>query len=401
MVALALYGLAGQTQVGWLYFVASLALGVLLWSAIFPWASLRGLVLESRSLVPLGGQRPKGPPTHPNDVFVGDHVAIRLQLRNTGSLGVFFVRVVETCPFADPRECLRAFLIPSIAPGGTHELAYEVPCLRRGRHIFPPVRAETAAPFGLFRSRRAFALPTPLMVYPEYFMMSALPSQKERESVTTPQPRAGEGTDFYGARLYRPGDPLRRIHWRATARLDRLVVKEFERPAQSSLSIAFEAAMEWGEGLETTLEYSVKIAASVAAYAIQQGRGVRFLLPNVPQRDLSWREVLERLATIQAGDAPPLATSLTRPSSAEDIVVILPHLKNAAVVVCQQLHERVNSLHVVLLRGFAQDFAGEATTAPLGVPILVCAKGENIGEALARGWASEGSGALARGLVEA
>ena len=50
-------------------------------------------------------------------------------------------------------------------------------------------------------------------------------------------PRAGSGTEMFGVREYRPGDSLRRIHWRSSARHGELIVREYEPPGVQTLGI--------------------------------------------------------------------------------------------------------------------------------------------------------------------
>lgn len=108
--------------------------------------------------------------------------------------------------------------------------------LRRG-----PVGArswvvESSDPLGLFQSRRPSPDAEIALVLPRFASLSRRPEVRELEaSVATP--RAGSGTELFGVREYRPGDPLRRIHWRSSARRGELVVREYEPPGVQTLGI--------------------------------------------------------------------------------------------------------------------------------------------------------------------
>ena len=82
---------------------------------------------------------------------------------------------------------------------------------------------------------------------------------------------------------------MRRIHWRQTARTGKLSVIEFEKSQATNLVIALdlEKGTEVGEGDDTTLEYGVRLAATLAQQAIEQGTSVRLLLPELANSDTS------------------------------------------------------------------------------------------------------------------
>jgi uncharacterized protein (DUF58 family) len=78
--------------------------------------------------------------------------------------------------------------------------------------------------------------------------------------------RRGEGVDLHGVREYVPGDSLRRVHWRASARRDKLVVVEYEDalPQDMQLILMGTAANHRGAGRQSTFEVAVKIAATLS-----------------------------------------------------------------------------------------------------------------------------------------
>jgi hypothetical protein len=80
-----------------------------------------------------------------------------------------------------------------------------------------------------------------------------------------PVPQLGGEDGFVAVREYVQGDNLRSIHWRALARQQRWVVKEYERSDRPILLVVLDCRAEFncGEGARTTFEYAVSIAASM------------------------------------------------------------------------------------------------------------------------------------------
>ena len=97
--------------------------------------------------------------------------------------------------------------------------------------------------------------------------------------------RRGHGVEFFGIREYVPGDEYRRIEWKSSARygMARLFVKEFEHEVSLNIFIVIDTSMyslsgTWGR---TPLEYSVRSAASIVAYAARRGDAVAIAHPFI------------------------------------------------------------------------------------------------------------------------
>jgi uncharacterized protein (DUF58 family) len=117
-----------------------------------------------------------------------------------------------------------------------------------------------------------------------------------------------------GVREYVPGDSFNRIHWGSTARAGRLMVKTFELDPASDIWIVLDLqrSVRAGSGDESTEEYGVKIAASVARYFLNANRNVGFIafgdrldIIETERGGQQMTRILESLAMARAsGDAP-------------------------------------------------------------------------------------------------
>ncbi len=115
---------------------------------------------------------------------------------------------------------------------GKSEYAWKVRtfCRERGRFRLGPITLTSGDPFGLFRIKYHLAHTSNVVVYPNTVPLRSFPlpigmlpggdALRRRTHYIT--------TNASGVRDYAPGDPFNRIHWKSTARKDRLIVKEFE-----------------------------------------------------------------------------------------------------------------------------------------------------------------------------
>lgn len=150
-------------------------------------------------------------------------------------------------------------------------------------------------PLGLFRSRRGCADAEVALVLPRFTSLVSQPQTRELEA-SVAAPRAGSGTELFGVREYRPGDALRRIHWRSSARHGELVVREYEPPGAQTLGIFCDPSPAEGE----VADQVARIAASEAWDCIREGGRVLLwapgLEPSLPSEAQSFWSLLEWLA---------------------------------------------------------------------------------------------------------
>lgn len=160
---------------------------------------------------------------------IGETMSIRAALRNEKPLPVFWVLVEEVLPARlSPRgDFLRLFVL---APRSTRHLEYRVTFSCRGYHQIGPVILESGDLFGFVRTIRTARSA-------HYITVRPVPVPILQYDVTTHRP-IGEirsrtriyedPTRMAGVREYRVGDPLNRIHWKATARTGELHSRIYE-----------------------------------------------------------------------------------------------------------------------------------------------------------------------------
>ncbi len=150
---------------------------------------------------------------------------------------------------------------------------YPLPAPRRGRIPLGPLTVERRDPFGLFRWARRQTGDDVLWVHPRMHPMRALPVGVvlDYEGRTHENARLGTVT-FSALREYVPGDDPRQIHWRSTARLGTLVVREHIDTTEPTTTVVLDTRSEAFDA--DSFEHAVEVAASVVRTVETLGRPV-------------------------------------------------------------------------------------------------------------------------------
>ena len=121
--------------------------------------------------------------------------------------------------------------LPALAPGGEATVRVALTPLRRGRVTFTATAVGRRDPLGLVRALRREPAPDTLLVLPKRYPLPAvvLPGARRYQPGGIALANSvGDSEEFVALRDYRPGDPLKRMHWRSWARTGKPVVREYQ-----------------------------------------------------------------------------------------------------------------------------------------------------------------------------
>ena len=334
-------------------------------------------------------------------VQVGEIFDERLMLDNTSMLPKLWVQVADGSDVPGHRAGYVASM------GGRKRAMWRArsTCRQRGKFQLGPVTATSGDPFGIFRRRIMLAGTQELLVLPRVLPITSfalftggLPGRgrSSRRALQTT-------TNATTIREYVAGDAMSRIHWRSSARYDKLMVKEFDLDPAVDIWILLDLQEEvqGGEGENSTEEYAVTIAATIAAYLLRQDLSLGLIVNgehreilSLDRGDRQVERVLELLAVVEAGSGPDLKEALAldtmhfarntaaiviTPSNSRDWHEGLRHLQRRGVQVA------VIGLDVA---SFEQEAPDEDTLALLegaGVPVMRVKYGESLAQILESG----------------
>jgi uncharacterized protein (DUF58 family) len=264
-IALAITGSAFNLGVNMTYLLASLLLAVLLIAFIAPPISLHGTICRRR--VP--------EPPHAGEPFMVEMILRRPRARTAARL----------VTIEDPL-CKGRPLVLHIPPRLETIVAAVGRPRRRGVYPMPAVRFVTGFPFGLTECRVTQAGDEELVVYPArgelgHIITSSLKPLGVR--VGAPSRTGMPGEDVRSLREYVPGDNPRWIHWRASAHLGKLHVRDLERERSAPVLIVLDSRIPPSLSRERrreawqALEIAVSFAAEVCRFSLREGSSARLV----------------------------------------------------------------------------------------------------------------------------
>jgi uncharacterized protein (DUF58 family) len=282
-----------------LYLLASLLLALIVVSGVLSEQAMRRLRLTAVVPEEIYAGRP---------VLLGARVANRKRWLTSYSITL--------------RVASRRLYVDRLAAGDEVLVTWESTFAVRGRTRLPGVRVTTRFPFGLFVKTGRPLLEEDAIVFPA---VRPIDSAGRRRLVTgggRALHRRGRGHDLYNLREYRAGDDRRLIHWRSTARVGALMVREMEAETAAATRIVLV-----GDGARDAarLEAALSQAASLAVHLLAGGAAIELIGPGVHVPPGRGRGHQRRLLTALALYDPLTAGSvpLRRAGGASEIEVVL------------------------------------------------------------------------------
>ncbi len=388
VIALALVALLGGLLTGreLLFSLAYLLALLLIISFGWAWANMRFVHLSRL--------------TRTRRTQVGRPLEERFMVRNTWVVPKLWLEVRDRATLPGHYS---SHVVNNLGPNGTYSWRVNTICRERGRYQLGPIRLRTSDPFGLFPMERDLIPTTNVVIYPMTFDIHtfALPvgilpggdALRRRTHVVT--------TNAAGVRDYAPGDSFSRIHWRSSARRDRLIVKEFELDPLADIWVVPDMAIfehmsaprshnsaprpgdlpAWLSPEpftlpESTEEYTVTIAASLSQYFLRQDRAVGMMAygqtAEIVQPDRGERQMnrlLETLSVLRAQGQVPVSDMLNAESHlfprGTTLIVVTPTTREQWGMAARQLARRGLRIVTVLIN--PASFSGSRTADTLAM----------------------------------
>ena len=353
------YMFANQTQIGWLYVIAGLLVGLVIAAGLLNRGAARGIRVERLLRAGQGAEnaQPGNSLQGVSDLYEGDPVTLTLTFAREAALPAVQVSATHLCPLADPdsEDSRTTLYMPTMTRESPLQYTLCFPIYRRGVYTFPPIEISSAAPFGFFAQTRKIVQPDPQVIYPEFRPLTRLPLLDEQPAAEQTQARAGWGSEVMGIRPYRPGDSPRHIHWASVARTGVLMSKEFAQEAQPGVALVLDRYSPiWPppQTKHTPFEMMVKTALSVGDYALRRNYALTLLADETemarPHGALTREMLLEYLARVPALNKPTLSEQLQQPGFPPFVAVFVSHPALDLLTDLVALHRRGGRLLVIL-----------------------------------------------------
>ena len=338
------------------------ALIVLLLLALFDaLCGLRTRVPNADRLVP--GSLPLG---HPHET------AIRLENREARAIRI---EVHDLSPPQVTTDGLpKRIMLPA---SGWLELHYRLRPHERGEISFGRVQLRIVSPLRLWNVQRLTGQSEKVRVYPDFARVTgfALMATDHRLSQlgVLQRRRRGEGMDFHQLREYREGDPQRQVDWKASARMRRLISREYqdERDQQIVLLLDCGRRMAARDDDISHFDHVVNAALLLAYVGLRQGDAVGLLTMSGPSRWLAPRKsratvntilngVYDLQPTMDASDYHVAVLDLMQRVRKRALVVVLSNLRDEDDDTLAPALRLLQTKHLVLFASLRENILSRA-----------------------------------------
>lgn len=255
----------------------------------------------------------------PVHIFAGQTLPIDYVLDNSSrKSAVLALTLLDEWMPIDPVPGSVSFrpkvFFPRVGGGLKDRIRWQCQAPARGRYRASAITLVTRFPFGLMERSSTISDVDNLIIYPRVGHLTRRWQLVHRQSSQTrrgqKQDRSAQQLEYHGLRDYRPDDSPRWIHWRTSARINQLMVKEFEQQNEQDIAILLDPWLPRNrttDEMRSHVESAIEFAASLAMDICRSARrrvtlGWTGSVPDLRQGQASVRllhEMLESLATIK------------------------------------------------------------------------------------------------------
>jgi uncharacterized protein (DUF58 family) len=364
-----------------LWLVAAIAASI--WpAALQPWliaTGVAGSVAGFDLLLLLLLPRPKTQRKLPGSAALNVRLDVHVRLSNPGAAPL-------RCEVFDhhPREgVIEGLPRPlSIPARGWSQMTYRLRPTARGNLQFGPVEVRLSSPLWLWQRRLRLGEPSVLRVYPNFAALSgyALLATDHRLAAVgiLQRRRRGEGMDFDQLREYREGDSQRKIDWKASQRMGKLISREYqdERDQQILFLVDCGRRMRAKDDDCSHFDHALDATLLLAYVGLRQGDAVGLLTMSGEERFLAphkSREMVHRILntvydlqpSLLTSDYYQAAVSLSKRLRKRALIVIISNLRDEDDDTLLPALRLLQKRHLVLFASLREKALDEAVDIPV------------------------------------
>ncbi|MFQ5985817.1 MAG: DUF58 domain-containing protein [Thermoplasmata archaeon] len=224
--------------------------------------------------------------TEKEALYEGEEIEVRISLRNTGE-PLPFLEVYDALPHRSVLTRGTNHLLLALDRDETKRLEYRIQFPLKGRYPVGPVVLRSRDSLGVYLKERRVPSDEAFVVAPrieDLRKVSVLPRRTRPRLGQVPSRIPGLGTEFWSIREYHAGDDLRRVNWKASARLDSLLTNERESERSGDVILVLDAreAANVGFYASNAVELGIRALASLASRLLHDRNRVGLVV----QRDV-------------------------------------------------------------------------------------------------------------------
>lgn len=280
--------------VSWFLFYSTIPIG--LYSLLLPFYALRDAEVKRI--------------TNQNKYAAGEQFVSTITIKRKLPFPLLYLVIEDELPppFTSCKQAKMNKVI--LFPGLKRNISFQyvIDTIPRGEHIFSSVRVKTGDLFGMIEKEVTFSVPDTFLVYPQYVDIAyrQLENHFEQGALSANIHSAKDSTVSVGVRDYKPGDRFSWIDWKATARTNNIMTKEFEQQRSHNIMIFMDRT-------ESPLfESVVTFTASIVRAVLKQNSPASFVSVGkertifpLDNGDTQLQQIFCHLAKVHADSVSP------------------------------------------------------------------------------------------------
>lgn len=345
------------------------------------WAFAVGVValaILADLLLGLGRKAPHIERRLPGSMSLATWVDVRLTIRNDVSRGTLTMLLFDHHP---PSFTVRDLpLRISVAADRYVDVSYRARPTERGPESFAGCDLRIASPLGFWSRRRFVPVESTVRVYPNYSTISKLLAYEVDNRLQLAgvrlSRRRGEGIEFHQLRDYREGDPMRSIDWKATARMRRLIAREYQDERDQQIVFMLDAGrrMLAKDAELSHFDHTLNAMLLLSYVALRQGDAAGIMTVGTTRTWLPPRKGLDAINGIlnHVYDVQPqpveidyvaAATELAVRQRRRSLIVILTNIREEDSEDLRAATDLLKKRHLVMLASLRERVLDETLAA--------------------------------------
>ena len=256
-------------------------------------------------------------------IVVGDRAFGRIGLSNPSRRAILPARVLLPVGAGSA-----SFAVPRLVADAVHEDLFTVPTARRAVLRVGPVSALRGDPLGLFERVHTWTDPIDLYVHPRTVILDGATAgfMRDLEGLPT-RDLSSDDVSFHAMREYVPGDDMRHVHWKSTARTGTVMVRQFEETRRSHTVVALSRSVaDFAEPEE--FELAVSVAGSLGLQALRDARHLSVLVQGGNIKASTAKQFLDALSSLEGsrprqGGLTELAAEVGQKAKTASVVALV------------------------------------------------------------------------------
>jgi uncharacterized protein (DUF58 family) len=208
-----------------------------------------------------------------SDYNAGEPLKVTVTVKRSSSFPLFYViiedQLDETLKSTHQQKCAKVLLLPRLKKEFSYE--YIIEELPRGEHFFHSFTIRIGDPLGLIEKEKTFTANGKIIVYPAYTELLYRPFENHYEQgLTASRERVQRDTSMaIGVRDYQPGDRFSWINWKASAKRNVIMTKEFEQRQSHDVFVVMDCVPD--KRFEAIVSFTASLLRAVLKKGAQTG----------------------------------------------------------------------------------------------------------------------------------